>query len=248
MIANFFNYCFDKWWRPVIFLFFTILVLAAALYSASEIFKTIAFILFGAGSVSVLIASVYQLVKRRWIQAAVTALIFAGTFVIAAVVFIAVFFYAMEAHDQWADDLTIPVGIQIEKPVEMHMGQYRPDSMMQLVRSKPDFQLYNSFQRGIFEYDVWLGKMDAGIVYLKAFEISKNIPLSPERLKISSNIRINNPVDSIKKFGTTHTFTIYEGDWGKPYAARFEVWYRADGEKVEIKLLSKNYIIEGWQR
>jgi hypothetical protein len=187
-------------------------------------------------------------VKRRWIQAAVTALIFVGTFVIAAVVFIAVFFYAMEAHDQWADDLTIPTGIQIEKPVEMHMGQFRPDSIMLLVKPKPDFLLYNSFQRGIFEYDIWLGKIDAGIVYLKAFEITKNYPLSPERLKISSNIRINNPADSIKRFGTEHTVTIYEGDWDKPYAARFEVWFKADNGGEERKLLSKNYIIEGWQR
>jgi hypothetical protein len=60
MLAEFFKYCFDKWWRSVIFLFFTILVLAAALYSGSDIFKLIGFLLFGAGSVSVLIASVYQ--------------------------------------------------------------------------------------------------------------------------------------------------------------------------------------------
>ena len=39
-----------------------------------------------------------------------------------------------------------------------------------------------------------------------------------------------------------------EGDWGKPYGARFEVWFKADNENEEIKLLEKNFVIEGWMR
>jgi hypothetical protein len=40
--------------------------------------------------------------------------------------------------------------------------------------------------------------------------------------------------------------TIYEGDWGKPYAARFEVWFKPDNGGNEQKLFQKNYKIEGW--
>ena len=44
-------------------------------------------------------------------------------------------------------------------------------------------------------------------------------------------------------------FTIYEGHWGKPYAARFELWFVSDNSGgQEKKLLEKNYKIEGWQR
>jgi hypothetical protein len=43
-------------------------------------------------------------------------------------------------------------------------------------------------------------------------------------------------------------FTIYEGDWGKPYAARFEVWFFPDNGGKERKLIEKNFKIEGWQR
>jgi hypothetical protein len=58
---------------------------------------------------------------------------------------------------------------------------------------------------------------------------------------------VDNPTDTLSRFNTEESFTIYEGDWGNPYAARFEVWYRPNkGE--ERKLKSKNFKIEGWQR
>jgi hypothetical protein len=41
---------------------------------------------------------------------------------------------------------------------------------------------------------------------------------------------------------------IYEGDWGKPYAARFEVWFTPDAGGPERKLAERIFKIEGWQR
>jgi hypothetical protein len=51
-----------------------------------------------------------------------------------------------------------------------------------------------------------------------------------------------------ERFGTKAGFTIYEGDWGKPYAARFEVWFKPDSGKTERKLAERIFKIEGWQR
>ena len=51
-----------------------------------------------------------------------------------------------------------------------------------------------------------------------------------------------------ERFGAKRGFTIYEGDWGKPYAARFEVWFRPDMAKTERKLAERIFKIEGWQR
>ena len=48
-------------------------------------------------------------------------------------------------------------------------------------------------------------------------------------------------------FSNTH-FTIYEGDWGKPYAARFEVWFTSESGDSDRKLMEKVFKIEGWQR
>jgi hypothetical protein len=50
------------------------------------------------------------------------------------------------------------------------------------------------------------------------------------------------------KFGTKKHFTIYEGDWGNPYAGKFELWFKPKNGGRERKLLTKNYIIEGWMR
>jgi hypothetical protein len=54
--------------------------------------------------------------------------------------------------------------------------------------------------------------------------------------------------DPTEKFGAKSGFTIYEGDWGKPYAARFEVWFKPDSKGPERKLAERIYKIEGWQR
>jgi hypothetical protein len=48
-------------------------------------------------------------------------------------------------------------------------------------------------------------------------------------------------------FSNTH-FTVYEGDWGKPCAARFEIWFVPDSGAPERKLMEKVFKIEGWQR
>lgn len=90
------------------------------------------------------------------------------------------------------------------------------------------------------------GKISEGTVLFKAYEITQNTRLSKGGLSKSSSVPVSNLSDSLKRFGTNDHFTIYEGDWGKPYAARFELWYKPEkGE--EKKLTENNYIIEGWQ-
>ena len=85
-------------------------------------------------------------------------------------------------------------------------------------------------------------------MYLKAYEITREYALSTWNLPKRSAVIIYNPTNRIKKFGTSSLFTIYEGDWGKPYAARFEVWFRPDSGGEERKLFERNYKIEGWMR
>ena len=86
------------------------------------------------------------------------------------------------------------------------------------------------------------------MIYLKAFEVTKGTPLSVDRLKERSNewIGWSDDPDELL-FSNTH-FTIYEGDWGKPYAARFEVWFAPDSGEANRRLVEKVFKIEGWQR
>jgi hypothetical protein len=115
------------------------------------------------------------------------------------------------------------------------------------IDGKP-FHLLDGMQPGIYGVSYSLNPGEAGSVYLKAYEITQGTPLSADRLKGSSETRMTWSTDPTERFGAKSGFTIYEGDWGKPYAARFEVWFQPDSGSPERKLAERNFKIEGWQR
>jgi len=110
------------------------------------------------------------------------------------------------------------------------------------------FRLVTGMQPGIYGVVYSLNPGEPGSVYLKAFEVTKGTPLSLDRLEGTSKTRMTWSSDPSERFGAKAGFTIYEGDWGKPYAARFEVWFQPDSDKPERKLAERVFKIEGWQR
>jgi len=110
------------------------------------------------------------------------------------------------------------------------------------------FRLITGMQPGIYGVVYSLNPGEPGSVYLKAFEVTKGTPLSVDSLKGKSETRMTWSTQPEERFGAKAGFTIYEGDWGKPYAARFEVWFIPDSGKPERKLAKRIYKIEGWQR
>lgn len=241
-----FTYCFDKWWRPILFFGLTVGLFSIAELKAKTMIQNIFFFLLGPGLLVLLVSTIYQFAKKRWSVAILTT-------VITGVAFIGFFFYSIAMFwkiqsepDRYADNLKIPTNIQINLP----LNQTEPELI-----NNTDFYLYNSFQPGLYQYAFWTKRIDKGEIYLKAFEITNNDQLSANRLKESSLIQVFNPTDTIIKFqmerGNSEfgrPFTIYEGDWDKPYAARFEVWFKPDNGGKERKLIEKNYKIEGWMR
>jgi hypothetical protein len=247
-MRKFLKFCFDKWWRPVLFWF-----VCSLTYGLSEIFRNrtfgnIAFLLFGLGLLAVLISAIYLFTRKKWLTGLLSLGIFGGTIVAFVFYAIAMFWIEQERPDEWAKNLKIPTNIQLDNPVDFGFDEHRPDSITNRPVTQTDFQLYNSFQPGLYEFDFWTNKIESGTIYLKAFEITQEYALSTDRLPERSLVKVYNPTDSIEKFGTTSHFTIYEGDWGQPYAARFEVWFKPDNGGQERKLFSKNYKIEGWMR
>lgn len=115
-------------------------------------------------------------------------------------------------------------------------------------RGEGSFELFNSFQPGIYDSHLWVNPGEPGMIYLKAFEITQGTALSTSRLPGSTSEWIGWSDDSEELFFSNSHFTIYEGDWGDPYAARFEVWFAPEAGGPERKLMEKNYIIEGWMR
>ena len=115
-------------------------------------------------------------------------------------------------------------------------------------RGADEFILRNGMQPGIYNLTLRLNPGEPGVAYLKAFEVTKGTRLSESRLHDRSNERIGWSKNPDEKFLYENEFTIYEGDWGKPYAARIEVWFRPDSGKPERKLIERVCKVEGWQR
>jgi len=111
--------------------------------------------------------------------------------------------------------------------------------------AQPDIILYNGFQGGIYDADIWCNPGEPGLLYLKAFEITQGTPLSEDRMP---NVKAGYSGDPNEMFLREMGFTIYEGNWGQYYGARFEVWFKPDSDQPDRKLFEKNFKIEGWQR
>ncbi|MEQ1733142.1 MAG: hypothetical protein ABL940_05685 [Bacteroidia bacterium] len=240
------TYCFDKWWRPVLVFGLTALIMVLCELTNKPNFQDYSFLLFALGFLGLIISTVYQFIKKRWRFAILTITIVAISLVAFFLYSIALFWKDQSMPDRYADNLKIPKNIKLCEPLE----ETQPTDIADI-----DFYIYNSHQPGLYQYYFWAKRLDKGKIYLKAFEVTKNAPLSVDRLKESSTISIYNPTDSLVMFqmdkGNSQygrPFTIYEGDWGKPYAARFELWFIPDSEDKERKLIEKNYKIEGWQR
>lgn len=252
MMEKYFSGFFNNWWKPIIFWIISIILLIVTNSFNNPILEKICFTIFCLGLFGLLISAFYQLSKKKWLKTILTLALFGGTIFIGIIFVITMFFIDQETPDTWAKNLKIPKNIQIDNPADMEFGNNfdskKPDSITNRIVEHTEFQLYNSVQPGIYEYEFWVGKIERGTIYLKAFEITQNVALSDDRLPESSSIKIYNPTDSIKKFSSTDGFTIYEGDWGQHYAGRFEVWFKPENGKAERKLFSKNYKIEGWMR
>jgi hypothetical protein len=109
------------------------------------------------------------------------------------------------------------------------------------------FRLLEGMQPGIYEVVYALNPGEPGAVYLKAQEVTQGTQLSEPRLREKSTTRMTWSDNPQERFAGKAGFTIYEGDWGKPYAARFEVWFAPDLGKPDRKLAERVFKIEGWQ-
>lgn len=230
------------------FFMFSLVIVILTLNTKNQLIANITISVFLLALISLLFSSIYQFLKKRWIKGIVTGLTFFLSIVGIFMYSVLMLFIETIDGDHWADNLKIPNNIAIDTPYYIGSNHTRPDSIINLRKTKTDLQLYESFQPGLYEYDFWTNKLERGSIYLKAFEITQAYPLSIDRLADDSKIRIVNKSDRIIRFESPNYFTIYEGDWGKPYAARFEVWFEPTENGNERKLFEKNFIIEGWQR
>ena len=135
--------------------------------------------------------------------------------------------------------ITMPTDIEICEPYDYNhpfSGESKEASIA----------LKNGIQGGMYYCEVLANPQEDGTIYLKAFEATKNIPLSVADLKKSSRWRIGCSDNPNELFSSYTKFTIYEGNWEEYYAARFEVWFKPANGEPERKLFEKVFKIEGW--
>ncbi|MCQ2353158.1 MAG: hypothetical protein MJ033_06740 [Victivallaceae bacterium] len=102
---------------------------------------------------------------------------------------------------------------------------------------------------GDYAATIFCNPGEAGDLYLKAFEITGNTPLSADHLRRTATERTGYSADPGELFFAQIPFRIYEGDWGQFYGVRLEVWFSPeDKSSPDRKLLEKNFKIEGWMR
>lgn len=117
-----------------------------------------------------------------------------------------------------------------------------------ITSGEPTLELRNSFQGGIYDVTIRANPGEPGRIYLQAFEVTKGTPLSARRLEDASGEWIGWSDNPDEQFLSNSQIIIYEGDWEKYYAARFEVWFAPDSGAPPRKLLERVYKIEGWMR
>lgn len=163
--------------------------------------------------------------------------------------------WAMQRNhgDGFADKLKIPQNIPLTDtrvPLKDWDPDEGPPPSLTNEAGKlqhPEFQMIQTGQPGRYTVTIDLPWVQSGMVYLKAYEITQNHSLSADSLRGRSRKLIMPPEPSSQTWRYESSIVIYEGDFGKPYAARFELWIEPDDHDQEILLMTKNFVIEGWQ-
>jgi hypothetical protein len=228
---------FSRKWLEMLLLIFFVLSNIIAIISETlvynEMFSRIAFYLLVASLILMFVWALMLLALRKWLKAFCAIFIclitLFGWFVHAAIMFLG-------DIDRFADNLKIPDDIKIFSVV----GYSKIESNV------TDFVIYGDAMNGMYQFDFFSGKIEAGSVYLKAFEVTREHQLSTNEL-LKRSIKVFNPTDDVLEF-EGEQFKIYEGNWGQYYAARFELWFKPDDGTGERKIAEKVYKIGGWQR
>lgn len=187
---------------------------------------------------------VTDILRLEWRRAFLTGLL-GGACVLAlfAAAFAASLCIMFFDVDHFADGLKLPEDVVLREPVgDSQPRYYTPPS------APGDIRLTEGGQGGLYEADVWCNPGGPGTVYLRVFEITRGTELSRHRLPGRTRRDALYDADPAKMLHHRMDFTIYEGNWGQHYGARFELWFRPSDGRPERKLLERNYRVEGWMR
>ena len=149
---------FESSYKPLILFITSLLLFIWSLISLPDFFLSITILLFLFCSLVLFCFIIYQLIKTAWAKALISLVVLSGTVFL---LFEYSYMFALIAGsrpDEFTNGLTIPNNIQINLPLDEK--EFSKPYNFQLQQNQ--FQLYNSFQPGIYNYRVWLGKTAPG--------------------------------------------------------------------------------------
>lgn len=229
------------WWVLPLLLLACMLGLTSLFSTVPTVFESIVCLLLLLIVVLLLVSWVILLKNKKWWQCLLS-------FVLSAVVILVLWapltFGAMSGPDGFGRKHKIPRGLEYHLPLDAGSDKSQPVDGLD---EEACLQIWNGFQGGIYLYDFYYPALPAGEIFLRCYEATENIPLSENSLRERSTVSIDT-THSFSQLVKQQEFTIYEGDWGDYYAARFEVWFRDADTGQETKLREKVYRIEGWMR
>ena len=140
--------------------------------------------------------------------------------------------------------IKLPTGVALSEPEsqgESRRMNYDGDRQLPL-------RLFEKTEGGLYSYEAWVNPGERGFVFIKAFELTKEIPLSAAELKHRTLKGIGYSDNAKEFFRTEGDITIFEGDWDQYYGARFELWFAPITGAPERKLIDRAFKIQGWTR
>ena len=236
------------WWIFPMALGVFMFSLAALFTTWLPVLEDIVAILLMVTIIALVVSWVILLINKKWRQCLTSI---TGSIMVVCLLWFPLVIGAMHGpyHDGFGKKHKIPEGLEYHLPLGYTDENGRKDlfnfpgdtpDIAEIDSLNPDtyLQIWNDIQGGTYKYSFYYGPLPQGEIFLRCFEVTKNIPLSEETISEQSKVRIG-------KTGIFHQlvykkgFKIYEGDWEDYYAARIEVWFRDATSKKERKLCER---------
>ena len=235
------NFIIRFWWLfPV--LFAASILISAYFDSMRPIFFVISVPLT---FVALITSWIFLLIFKKWWRFLLSLILGALTLIFFLYILMIGFELAFNpGPDNFGKEHTIPA--QLDYNLPLLEGEELPHPI-DSIASNTWLQIWNDVQGGMYTYEFHHPALEEGWIYLRCYEATKNIPLSPERISATSMVATPSTT-SFSKLVEGQRFTIYAGDWGDYYAARIEVWHKDANTGKERKLMEKVYRVEGWER
>ena len=149
-----------------------------------------------------------------------------------------------QAQESKFYNIELPKGHDLKKTIDF-LNYAQIDFLESTLKQSSNIEAIGTGYTG-YDFYMWHKPTAKGEIYLKAYEVTTNTPLTQERLTEGTRNQIIDISSKYKLYKGQST--IYEGTFEKYYPARFELWFKSSDTGLEKKITERVYLIDGWDR